>query len=255
MKGDIQSFPFPEDQFEMIVHAAVDYQKSLELFDSILNGTKRILDFAVKAGAKRVLFTSSGAVYGKQPPGLTLVSEDYPGAPDPMLPGSAYGLGKKVAEFYGAESGLRNHFDFLTARCFAFAGPHLALDGGGAIGNFIGDALAGREIVVAGDGTPLRSYLYASDLMIWLWKILFKGIPGRPYNVGSEDAVCISDLAREVKMLVNPSAGIWVKGQKTECALAERYVPSTNRIITELDVNVKVPRLEAITKMAAWYRK
>ena len=68
------------------------------MFDTIVDGTRRTLDFARRTGARRFLLTSSGAVYGRQPAELTHVPEEYAGAPDPTDAGHVYGEGKRAAE-------------------------------------------------------------------------------------------------------------------------------------------------------------
>src|SRR5260370_33188789 len=101
------------------------------------------------------------------------------GAPDTMDANSAYGEGKRMAELLCAIYRKSYGIETKIARGFAFVGPYMQLDTHFAIGNFVSDSLAGQCIEVRGDGTPLRSYLYASDLMVWLWTILTRGKAGR----------------------------------------------------------------------------
>src|SRR5581483_7468208 len=178
--GDVRDFKFPEGQFHAMIHAATEASAKLNeenplvMLDTIVRGTERMLDFAAKSGVKQFLLTSSGAVYGPQPPEMERVPEEYRGAPSLEAPNAAYGEGKRVAELLCHLHGRRHGFEVKIARCFAFVGPAMPLDSHFAIGNFIRDALAGRPILIQGDGTPFRSYLYAADLAIWLWKILFR---------------------------------------------------------------------------------
>ena len=60
---------------------------------------------------------------------------------------------------------------------------------------------------------PYRSYLYAADLAVWLWTILLRGRPLRPYNVGSAEALTIRDLARLVARTFGPGMAIEVAHQ------------------------------------------
>ena len=121
------------------------------------------------------------------------------------------------------------------------------------LGNFIRDALAGGPVRIEGDGTPYRSYLYAADLAIWLWTILFRGASARPYHVGSERAVTIAELARAATAEIHPQAGIEVAGVPRPGAPPQRYVPSTARARAELGLEEWIDLPEAIRRTAAWH--
>src|SRR5262249_20977994 len=159
--------------------------------------------------------------YGPQPPALSHVSEEYTGGPDVTDPHWVYGEGKRLAEMIGVLYSRRYSVECTIARPFAFVGPYLPLDRHLAIGNFLAACLAGRSVQIRGDGTPLRSYLYAADLAIWLWTILVRGQSGRAYNVGSEDAISIADLAVTVRGLLNLRLGVTVAGTPVPDAPAE----------------------------------
>ncbi len=131
------------------------------------------------------------------------------------------------------------------------AGPLVPLDAHFAFGNFIADALSHRTIVVRGDGTPLRSYLYASDLVRWLWALLVRAPIGRPYNVGSDVAISVADLARTLARTAG--VGIEIRGIPTPGTTPDRYVPSIDRARRELGLEVRVDLAAAVQRTLSWY--
>ena len=257
--GDVRNFSFPEGGFEYLIHAATEAsakqaaENPLEMLTTIIDGTERILDFATAHGTLKLLLTSSGAVYGKQPANLTHIPEDYLGGPDPLDPASVYAEGKRISEQMCALQSTHRAIEIKIARCFAFIGPHLPLNTHFAIGNFIGDVLAGRPIAINGDGTPRRSYLYASDLAIWLWTMLFKAPSLVPINVGSADDLSIFELAQAVVRSLNASVEVHVAKRPDHGVPVARYVPSVNRAKALLGLDQTVSLQEAICRTARWY--
>ena len=255
VSGDLETFEFPEGTFRFVIHAGTTSGEPMQprkQFQTIVRGTQRVLDFAESHGTRRFLFVSSGAVYGTQPSNLSHVSEDFSGAPPCCDPASAYGEGKRAAELLC--STYAGDFDVLCARCFAFVGPHLPLDAHYAIGNFIRDALGGRTIRVSGDGMPYRSYLYAADLAIWLWVILFRGRSRRPYNVGSNQPVQIRALAESIADTAGMPGRVEVTGERRSEVPAPRYVPNTMRACEELNLQVWISQQDAIARTLEWHR-
>lgn len=266
VKGDVTRFTYRQVReqlaagdpgFSFVIHAATEAsaqlneEDPLRMIDTIVGGTRCALDFAVESGARRFLLTSSGAVYGAQPPEVTHVPEEYAGGPDCNNPRSAYGEAKRLAELLCACYSRRG-VEPVIARGFAFVGPLLPLDIHFAIGNFIRDALNGGPIRIGGDGTPCRSYLYAADLAIWLWHILFRAQPNRPYNVGSDYSLSIEELAAAVAKCSGEALEIRIARPRTPGAPPTRYVPLTDRARSELGLEVWIPLPEAIRRTMAW---
>ena len=153
-------------------------------------------------------------------------------------------MGELLCAIAHKEHGL----EATIARCFAFVGPHLPLDAHFAIGNFIRDAMNGEPIKVK-DGFPFRSYLYASDLTIWLWTILFKGEACHPYNVGSDQEITIAELAAEVAQHFRVPL---INSNRTEIVMPANYVPDISRSMRQLGLNILIARNDSVNKTAAW---
>lgn len=256
-EGDVTHFTFPSGHFSHVIHGATEASVSLNknnpklMFDTIVQGTQNTLEFAKQCGAQNFLLTSSGAVYGKQPPHLTHIPEDYIAHPEPEINYSAYAEGKKVAEQLCAQYEKKYKVNVKIARCFAFVGPYLPLDTHFAIGNFIRDGLKGNSIHVQSDGSSFRSYLYAAELTIWLWTILFRGKTMRPYNVGSNVPYSIREIAHHVADCFGQSVTFQIEEEST--LPPERYIPDVSRAENELGLAQKMGLKEAIQLTKEWY--
>jgi dTDP-glucose 4,6-dehydratase len=270
LQGNIVDFAPPDGPLDFIIHAATESNAELNrvhpevALETTILGMKNILEVARKTSASRVLFTSSGAVYGKSAGENDAFHEDSPSVLSPVDAGSAYGEGKRIAELMGAIASRRYGFDFLVARLFAFVGPHLPLQSNYAIGNFIDDVLQNRKITVRGDGTAIRSYMYAADLVIWLLKILCNGQScspynvgsphpvSSPYNVGSPHPVSIRELAGIIGGLYDTE--VEVMGTPVPGATPEKYLPSTAKAVRELGLGLNFSLEESIARTVDWHR-
>lgn len=244
------------DRFTHVLHAATDLSAAsglteLERMDQIVNGTRNMLNFTSQQGIQRFLLTSSGSVYGPQPQGLGQIPETYLGMPSSMLPNSTYGVAKRMAEHLCALAASETSVATVVARCFAFVGEDLPQDAHFAVGNFIRDALHRSAIEVNGDGSPLRSYMCQSDLAHWLLTMLQKGQSGEAYNVGSNQAISIGELAHMVRDIVAPEKKVHIRGvTQANNAQRDRYIPDITKACETLGLAVTVPIQEAIALAA-----
>ncbi len=244
VEGDVRSFSFPEGRLDAVIHAATPASARLErenpdeMYSIIVDGTRHVLACARATGVSRMLLVSSGAVYGPSEAGEERFREDRP-----CYPVTAYGKGKRLAEQLVLDSGLAA----VIARCFAFVGAGLPLETHFAVGNFIGDCLAGRPIVIRGDGTPRRSYLYAGELAEWLWRLLSCAPAGTICNVGAARAVTIAELAEVVRAAVGSHVPIRILQKPVPGARPEYYLPDLNRA-AQLGLMPRISLEEALAR-------
>ena len=256
-EGNVSDFVSPPGAYTHVIHGATDASADLnennplQMFTTVLAGTRRTLDFAVEKDVRRVLFMSSGAVYGQQPWEMTNVSESWLGGPSPVDTRATYAEAKRAAEMLCAIYQKQFGLQIAISRIFALLGPYLSLGIHFAAGNFIRDAMVGKKVVVNGNGLPCRSYLYASDLTVWLLHMLVRSESCRPYNVGSDESILVKDLAEIVSKTLSDGQ-YEILGATDMGWNPGRYVPDTKLIAQELGLKRTVGLEDAILRTAIW---
>jgi dTDP-glucose 4,6-dehydratase len=199
--------------------------------------------------SSRIVYASSGAVYGQQPPNLLELAEDF-------MPGEAgelasykrdYAEAKRLAEQRIASLG---HVGIRTAvaRCFAFIGVYLPRDQHFAIGNFLADGLAARPVRVNARKAVYRSYMHADDLVRWLMMIADASSVDCPiYNVGSDEAVTMGEIAR----VVADRFGVAAEVPPVSESDVDRYIPSIRRARAELGLELSFNLESSVDDVAA----
>lgn len=256
LAGDACGWEAPARTFDHVIHAATESgprvaaDPAYHLLQTI-HSTESLLRCARACRAEAFLLLSSGAVYGSQPADLETLPEGFGGAPDPLDPASAYGQSKRIAEQLCSLCGREEGLKVKVARIFSFVGEYVPLDAQLAVGNFLRDALERDCIQLEGSGHPLRSYLYGDDLGLWLLRILTAGRPGVAYNVGSDAALSLVELAELTGRLLAPGhKPVRVAGGADAASQRSRYIPSIERARTELGVEVWTPLPEALLRTA-----
>jgi nucleoside-diphosphate-sugar epimerase len=237
VKGDILNYDFYLDEkFQFIIHAAtaaseiLNKSNPLVMMDTITIGTRKVLDFAITQPIEGFLFISSGAIYGKQPWNHSHINEHDSFTININNSNSAYAEGKRIAELYCSTYFEKYNLPIKIARCFAFVGPYLPLDTHFAIGNFINNIINSEDIIIKGDGSTIRSYMYASDLVISLWSILAKACHNEIYNIGSDNFISIEKLAEIIIRVSKKNQHLKILNNHTSSKASNIYVPNIDAL-------------------------
>jgi UDP-glucose 4-epimerase len=180
-----------------------------------VGGTVSLMEATRDAGIRRVVLTSSGAVYGNQ-------DEQPLHEALTLNPGSPYAVSKIAAEIYVRTIGAQWGIETVSLRIFNAYGPgqQLPVSHPPVIPRFLKSALTGASLVVFGDGAQTRDFVYVDDVVDALVAAASApGIDQQVINVGSGRETSLNDLVRAINRLVGKDLNpIYNTGQESGVA-------------------------------------
>ena len=193
---------------DLIVHAASNAHPAAFSADPVgtmlgnIQGTHTLLEQLRRAGRGRLLFTSTGEIYGENPAITDGFSESDFGKVDSMNPRACYPEGKRASETLCASYARQYGVDAVVARLSYVYGPTLSDANTRADAQFLRKALSGQDIVLKSTGAQVRSYTYVTDAIAGLLTIALRGETGEAYNVASRmGTVSIREYAETLARL------------------------------------------------------
>lgn len=170
-----------------------------------VEGALNVLELARRTGA-RVLQTSTSEVYGN--PLCHPQREDYRGNVNPCGPRACYDEGKRAAEALFFDYARTYGTQVRVVRIFNTFGPHMRVDDGRVITNYLAQALLGEDLTVYGDGSQTRSFCYVDDLVDGLLLMMEQDEVTGPVNLGNPDEHTMLELAQQIIQLTDSSSQI-----------------------------------------------
>jgi len=212
-------------------------------------GTLKLLSAAREAGVGRFVYTSTGEVYGI--PLWAPITEEHPN-----FPTTVYGAAKLAGEAYVRAFFLTYGYPTVVVRLLNTYGPrcHHEGDCGEVIPKFLLRCMAGRPMVIFGDGTQTRDFTFVSDQAEG---ILMAGLAdeavGQTINLGSGRATSIKDLANEVAAVVGrPDVEVIHDAPRPGDVLGLFYADAT-KARQLLGYEPKITLHEGLSKLKDWY--
>ncbi|HCL4447774.1 TPA: GDP-mannose 4,6-dehydratase [Clostridium botulinum] len=188
---------FEKEKFDIVYHLAaqIDVQKSITnpIFDSNVNvcGTINIINNCVNYNVKKIVYSSSAAVYGH--PEYLPIDEGHG-----IRPISYYGLSKYTAEEYIRLFSNLNNLDFTILRYSNVYGIRQDPKGeGGVISTFMNSLLKKQPLYIFGDGSALRDYIFVEDIVDANIAALSSGSKER-FNIGTGVYTSVKELAENM---------------------------------------------------------
>ncbi len=266
--------PLPPDMghFAFVIHAAgiaspIYYRKQpMECIDANIIGIRSLLDYArAEADAGRplegFLYYSSSEIYGDPSADSIPTPETYRGLVSCTGPRACYDESKRIGETISVVYAQHYGVPVKIARPFNNYGPGLKINDGRVMPDFARNVLAGEDLVILSDGSPTRTFCYASDAITGYYKVLVRGHSGEPYNIGIEKPEV--SMAQLGELVVNTARDLFgYKGKVVlgKAAQSDYLIDNPNRrcpIIAKarahLDYQPVVLPEEGVRNTLIWY--
>ena len=255
-----QSFEIQND-IDYIIHTASiasppTYRKfPIKTVDVNYEGTKNLLELAKEKKVTSMLFLSSSEIYGD--PDVFPTPESYVGKVSCTGPRACYDESKRLAETISILYFQQYNVPVKIARPFNVYGPYLNLNDGRIIPDFMNNAINKSQIIIHSDGTPTRSFCYASDAISGFFKLLFSNHNGIICNVGNDEEVSVKNVANIIQNIMNKP--ISIKMEKSEDPNytkdnPQRRCPDLSLIKKSVNYKPTVNLEEGLKRVYMWYR-
>jgi UDP-glucuronate decarboxylase len=252
------------DRPDFIIHAAsiaspIFYRQfPIETMDANVIGLRNLLDYAVTRRPDGFLYFSTSEIYGDPDSTHIPTDENYRGNVSCVGPRACYDESKRFGETLCVNFAKMRGVPVTIARPFNNYGPGLRLSDRRVLPDFFRDALAGRDIVMFSDGRATRTFCYAADAIGGYLRVLLRGRPGEPYNIGTESPeISMRDLAALVVKIT--SANVRVVHERSEdrdylIDNPQRRCPIIRKAREELGYVPKVGLEDGLLRACAYYR-
>jgi nucleoside-diphosphate-sugar epimerase len=234
--------------------------------DANINGLRSLLEYAAERAqcgrpVAGFLFYSSSEIYGDPDPAWVPTPEDYRGNVSCTGPRACYDESKRYGETLCTVFAQQYGVAVKMARPFNNYGPGLKISDRRVIPDFARDVLAGRDIVMYSDGSPRRTYCYASDAVAGYYKVLVRGRAGEPYNIGVEGPeISVAELAERIVAVAAELFGyegrVVCRTSAEAAYLADnpvRRCPDIRKARAELGYAPAVSIDEGLRRALTWY--
>ena len=257
IRHDVRNYFDIPQEVNYILHAAASpdtrfhASQPLKTIETIANGTTNVLQAASRLpDLNNIIHISSGLVYGKNE--INSYQESSFGRFDCSQLNSAYTESKRLSETIAVCYKNQFRLPLCIIRPFTFIGAFQDIDKPWAFNSILREALLNQPLRILGDGEVKRGYMYGSDMAVWLMSALANAHSGSIYNMGSEEAISLKDLASSISSKLVHKPKIEIK----EYSLLQNnfhWVADTSKIQKDLGVSQKMNIDKAIDRTIEFY--